>query len=182
MDAAHVMPLQTTNSVQVEEAPASMERLQRRPSVDNFIHCIEDCRRTRNLACSKRVHMEIRDNGLEAHSLLGNPLVQLYVDCGSLSDAQQAFDRLVQPNEPSWSSLIVGYIETGNFDHAFSLFSKMQDSHIATSRHTYITLIKACSKLTWLDKGRELHSSIAKDGFESDTSIGNTLVDMYGKC
>lgn len=177
-----MMFLRNATLVKVEEAPASIERLHRRPCLDNFVLSIEECRKTRDLARAKRVHMDIKHKGVEDHSLVANPLVQLYAQCGSLIDAQQAFDRLLERDEPSWTSLIVGYVKSGKFKQAFDLFDQMQVSAVAPSKHTYTALIKACSNCQWLDKGRHLHNEVVKDGFETENMIGNTLVDMYGKC
>ncbi|MCO5603111.1 hypothetical protein L7F22_057257 [Adiantum nelumboides] len=111
MDAASMTFLQSGNLVKVEEAPASMERLHRRSCLSTFVLSIEECRKTRDLALAKRLHMDIKDSGLEAHRVVANPLVQLYAQCGSLSAAQEAFDRLLEAEEPSWTSLIVGYVK-----------------------------------------------------------------------
>ncbi|KAI5070752.1 hypothetical protein GOP47_0015095 [Adiantum capillus-veneris] len=182
MDAAAMLFLQTGNLVKVEDAPASMERMHRRSSLDTFVLSLEECRKTKDLTRAKRVHMDIKDSGLEAHSLVANPLVQLYAQCGSLPDAQQAFDRLLEPDEPSWTSLIVGYVKAGKYNQAFDLFDRMQVVAIEPRKHAYAALIKACSSRQWLDKGRRLHDDVVKNGFETENMIGNTLVDMYGKC
>ena len=47
---------------------------------------------------------------------------------------------------------------------------------------TYLSSLRACSKMGNLDEGQELHSEIAKDGYERDLFLGNALIDMYAKC
>ncbi|KAH6557158.1 hypothetical protein KP509_1Z131000 [Ceratopteris richardii] len=126
--------------------------------------------------------MAIRDNGLENHSLVANPLVQLYAQCGSLTEAQQVFDTLLERDEPAWASLIVGYVRSGKFQHAFELFDQMQAAGVPPGRHIYSALIKACSARKLLDKGRIIHVDLVSEGFETDNMVSNTLVDMYGRC
>jgi hypothetical protein len=47
---------------------------------------------------------------------------------------------------------------------------------------TYMCCLKACGSIGALKKGRMLHMDIAKRGLETNSLIGNTLVDMYAEC
>lgn len=42
--------------------------------------------------------------------------------------------------------------------------------------------LEACARLTTLENGKQVHTSVVEIGFESSLFVGNTLVDMYSKC
>eukprot|EP00250_Pteridium_aquilinum_P009302 c18581_g2_i1 orf=523-1194(+) len=124
----------------------------------------------------------MRDNNVEVHPVLGNYLVSTLIDCGDLLAAGQVFDRLPCRSQYSWSSLIAGYIDCGESQHAFRLYQKMQDEGIQTKNFMYRALLKGCTELKDFETGRKLHASIVEGGLEKDAYIGSAVVDMYGKC
>jgi pentatricopeptide repeat protein len=46
----------------------------------------------------------------------------------------------------------------------------------------FLLTIKACSMLSSLDQGILVNAQLVECGYESDVSIGNSLIDMYAKC
>ena len=43
-------------------------------------------------------------------------------------------------------------------------------------------MLKICNHVNQITWGREIHTNIAKGGFDVDSAIGNALVSMYAKC
>lgn len=43
-------------------------------------------------------------------------------------------------------------------------------------------MLRACACLSALQQGRNIHEYATKNGFDSVVSVGNALIDMYGKC
>lgn len=167
----------------LEEVLVSMElSTAMQLSSQNLISICQRCKKEKNLAYAKCIHMHIRDKGLESHEELGNYVVQMFVECGSLPDAQHVFDSLAHRNEYSWISLLKAHFDQGELQHVLHLCEKMQEDGILHNRYTIVTPLKACARLNRVEKGRDLHSDIYKQGLENDLVIGNTLVDMYAKC
>eukprot|EP00250_Pteridium_aquilinum_P017420 c23625_g10_i1 orf=511-1347(+) len=166
----------------IEEALTTLEYTTELPTIENFFGIVHKCRKQRSLEYAHRVHVHIHGKGLDAHKALGNHLVPLFVECGSLSQADQIFHRITYRNEFSWTSLIQGYVGCGKFQHALDLFEMMQDACIQPSICTFLALLKACSKMKWLERGRKLHADIDDMGYQIDPYIGNSLVGMYAKC
>ncbi|GAB4848941.1 hypothetical protein Ancab_003753 [Ancistrocladus abbreviatus] len=52
-------------------------------------------------------------------------LLDLYVKCESLEDAQQVFDRMPERDLCSWNTMINGYAKVGRIDDARKLFDEM---------------------------------------------------------
>eukprot|EP00250_Pteridium_aquilinum_P023501 c27035_g1_i1 orf=1-669(-) len=149
---------------------------------DNFIHILQKCKKEKNLAYAKSIHEQIREAGLEGDRAVGNHLVPVFVECGSISDAREVFNKLLQPNSCSWTYLIHGYVESGEFQHALNLYWRMQDGGVRPSRFTLLVLLKACTKLFSVKNGRAIHFGVVSNGFENDLFVCNSLLDMYAKC
>eukprot|EP00250_Pteridium_aquilinum_P010003 c19084_g1_i1 orf=1223-2404(+) len=166
----------------LEEALGTWERSPELPSVDTFIHILQECRKVQKGTCAKRVHLLIHKSGLEAHIALGNHLVPVLVDCGCVPAAQQVFYRLSHRNEHSWTSLIQGFSECEETSHhSLSLFQGMQGECVQATSYTFLALIKVCMRMSSAETGQQLHKEIAKEGLERDPYVGSALVDMYAR-
>eukprot|EP00250_Pteridium_aquilinum_P021523 c25151_g8_i1 orf=2-613(-) len=169
----------------LEEAVHSLEedRLPQ-PSVEDFACILQRCGKERDHTLAHRLHAYMRRTGLESHPLLGNFLIPMLAGVGSMHSAQHVFNRLIQRNEWSWNSLIAGYVNCGKSERAISLYHQMQREDTARpSGHTFVAILKACTKLKDLDKGAKIHAEAARTGFlEGNLLVGNVLIDMYSKC
>eukprot|EP00250_Pteridium_aquilinum_P020684 c24906_g6_i1 orf=901-4083(+) len=166
----------------VERQCASLDLMDPLSSVEEYMGILQTCRKNKNLSYANRLHVQICSNGLEVHVALGNHLVPLFVDCGSLSQAQQIFYKIDHRNEHAWTSLIVGFVECEAVEDAFNLFESMCADGIQPSGHTYLALLKACTKLDCTEQGHCIHTEITKGGFDMDAFVANALVDMHVKC
>ena len=83
-------------------------------SIKNLVSSLKICKKNKNLDHAMCMYTYILNEGLENHKGLSEHLVAMFVECGSIIDAEQVFDRCEQ-NERSWTSLIVGNIGCGNF-------------------------------------------------------------------
>ncbi|KAH7286141.1 hypothetical protein KP509_33G060200 [Ceratopteris richardii] len=109
-------------------------------------------------------------------------MVPMFVDCGSMQDAQKVFNKLSKPNEHSWTSLIEGYVHSGEYQNALDTFSKMQQDHVAASGYTYSALLRACGHLKCIKEGYKLHLDIVKHGYEEIPFVSEHVVTMYAEC
>lgn len=150
--------------------------------MESLICILQGCRKKKKLVYAKHVHACVCNNGLETRGQLENYLVPLFVECGSMLDAQRAFHRLANRNEYSWTSLIQGYMEYGDPEHALELFQDMQEDRVSPNKYTFIALLKACAMLNNIDTGRQIHAQIAQEAPEIDVFVGCALVNMYAKC
>ncbi|KAI5081256.1 hypothetical protein GOP47_0004439 [Adiantum capillus-veneris] len=152
------------------------------PPLDAIATDLHNCRKEKNLPLAKHAHLQILRNGLETNQSLGNFIVPMFVECGSMLDAQKVFAKLPQPNEHSWTSLIQGCVQYGEHESALSLFKKMQQDSVAPSGYTYLALLKACGHLKWAKEGHAFHLDIVKHGFEEEPFVSDYILEMYAKC
>ena len=53
---------------------------------------------------------------------------------------------------------------------------------LGLDEYTILAILKACSNMAALDRGRSIHSDVAKRGFEEELVVCNGLINMYAKC
>jgi pentatricopeptide repeat protein len=129
------------------------------------------------------IHGYIVRNSIEIDAFLGSSLVDIYARCGDLGDARNTFDRLNNKHVASWNAVMSGYTQHELGWEALCLFGEMCRSYDCTpDEATFVTASKACSTMSMLESGRCIHSHIAESGHESNTSISNTLIDLYSRC
>lgn len=78
--------------------------------------------------------------------------------------------------------MIAGHVQVEPMG-AIRIFCQMQqEGYITPDKATLYCVLKACSMIAFLEKGREIHSCVIDIGYVVDTEIGKALIVMYGKC
>ncbi|XP_004301089.1 PREDICTED: pentatricopeptide repeat-containing protein At1g18485-like [Fragaria vesca subsp. vesca] len=139
------------------------------------------CSHLKFLQYGKEIHGFVLRNGLELDSFIGISLLSFYIQCGKLSTARALFDRMEHQSSVSWNAMISGYSQIGLPDEALDLFRQMLSSGILPSEIATMSVLGACSQLSALRLGKELHCFALKAGFTEDLFVGCSLIDMYAK-
>eukprot|EP01018_Ginkgo_biloba_P022189 Gb_02998 [translate_table: standard] len=147
-----------------------------------YASLLQGCVNTKALADGKKLHAHMMKTGFDADMFAGNNLVNMYAKCGSLVYARQVFDKMAERNVVSWTTMIAGYVQQGYVEEALKLFSPMQWFGVKPNQFTFASILRACSGGAALEAGRQYHAYVVKDGFESNSFVGNALLDMYAKC
>uniref|UniRef100_A0A2N9FCG3 DYW domain-containing protein n=1 Tax=Fagus sylvatica TaxID=28930 RepID=A0A2N9FCG3_FAGSY len=58
----------------------------------------------------------------------------------------------------------------------------MLEYGLAPDNFTYPFVLKACSALSAIEEGRNIHEHAIRTGWETDVFVGAALIDMYAKC
>ncbi|CAL8991473.1 unnamed protein product, partial [Prunus brigantina] len=145
-------------------------------------HLIQQLRSCKDSDSAKSLH----SNGIKSGSLYDtfttNHLINCYVRLQRIDLASQLFDEMPEPNVVSWTSLMAGYVDTGQPRMALWLFGKMPECSVLPNEFTFATVINACSILAHLRTGKKIHALVELLGFQSNLVVCSSLVDMYGKC
>lgn len=147
-----------------------------------FVSLLKACSSVVSLEQGKFIHTCIIKSGFGLDLLTATTLVDMYGKCGSPHEAHLVFDRLQKRDVATWSALIAGYTENGIAEVALQLSQRMKHEGIVPDQVTFVCMLKACSSLAALGYGKQTHSQIIESGHEIDIMVGNTLLDMYGKC
>lgn len=153
-----------------------------KPDVITYLSILKACSSTAVLKHGKQIHEYIITSGYKSDVYVGNGLIDMYSNCGSMADAHDVFVRMVKWNVVSWNMLISGYDKGGHSEEALKVFWHMIWDGTRPNHITFLTILKACGRLGCLEKGKQLHSSIIKSRLETNLLVGSALIDMYTKC
>ncbi|KAL0453001.1 UNVERIFIED_CONTAM: Pentatricopeptide repeat-containing protein, mitochondrial [Sesamum latifolium] len=128
---------------------------------------ISACSSLRSIEYARKIHNHILESNLLPNMILENHIVNMYGKCGLTKDARKVFDNMWERNVVSWTALIAGYSQKGPDIEAIKLYMQMQQS--------------ACSGLTEVDLGDQLHAQVIKSEFGSHLIAQNALIAMYTK-
>jgi pentatricopeptide repeat protein len=134
------------------------------------------------LEWGKEVHAHAVDAGLMSDVAIGNALVNMYTKCGSIKDAHDVFDEMVERDVISWTTLIGGYGARGHVEEAFGLFSQMRQEGCKPDRITYLAILSACTDSEALKRVKKVQENINRSYYHSDVHVGNALVTAFAKC
>ncbi|WOL00183.1 hypothetical protein Cni_G08896 [Canna indica] len=110
-------------------------------------------------------------------------LIDMYRRAKRMDLGRQVFDELDSRNVVAWTSLIVGYVEYGEYKEALKLFQEMiSRDGLLPNKITLVSVLPAVGSLSSLANGKQIHGFVIRFGLSSDTSLNNALIDMYSKC
>eukprot|EP01018_Ginkgo_biloba_P034076 Gb_04449 [translate_table: standard] len=135
-----------------------------------------------NIKSLKQVHAHILITGLDQNVSLGTKLVSMYATCRSMENARLVFDKICKADVILWNTVIKAYAWNGLCDEALRLYHLMQQAGIQPDSFTFPFVLKACSSLSALQQGKEIHEQVIRSSFESNVYAANALIDMYAKC
>ncbi|XP_024534187.1 pentatricopeptide repeat-containing protein At2g33680-like [Selaginella moellendorffii] len=146
----------------------------------------------------REIHSRASLTSSELDLFVANTLVGAYARAGSLDDAREVFDKIIQRDPVSWTKMLLGYVDAGEPELALELYSRMRsEGSTLPSEVTVVAALKACSslahdeqativdgklvKIKSLEKGMAVHAD--QGGFLGrDTVMANSLVDFYSRC
>ncbi|CAB4287338.1 unnamed protein product [Prunus armeniaca] len=86
-----------------------------------------------------------------------------------------------EPKPKDWNLIIKHHAELKN-DHAIlSTYTQMESLGVAPDNTSLPLVLKACARLSAVERGKGIHSSIRNTGLMKDVRIGTALVDFYCK-
>ncbi|KQJ83088.1 hypothetical protein BRADI_5g12970v3 [Brachypodium distachyon] len=131
-------------------------------------------------------------NGMELHAALlksgsevniqCNALLVMYTKCGRVDSALRVFREIDEKDYISWNSMLSCYVQNGLYAEAIEFISEMLRGGFQPDHACIVSLSSAVGHLGWLLNGKEVHAYAIKQRLDSDTQVGNTLMDMYMKC
>lgn len=152
------------------------------PNNITFISILSACASLSDLAEGKWIHGCILESRFELDVVLGTALVNMYGKCGSPEESQRVFDKMLERDTIAWNAMIAVRAEHQHSKEALQLFNQMQRGGERPDKVTFVNSLVACSSLGILTEGRRIHTQLLGMRFQIDVVLGNTLLNMYGKC
>ncbi|KAL6965258.1 hypothetical protein U1Q18_036310, partial [Sarracenia purpurea var. burkii] len=140
------------------------------------------CALLKSLQEGRNTHRIARECGFEFDVLVSNSLLKMYIDCGSLRDAQTVFDKMPSKDIISWTEMLRGYVKKGRFNEALKLFRQMNVVEgIRPDSLAISSILPACARVAAHKHGKEIHGYLVRNGIEMNLRVQNAVMDMYAK-
>ncbi|CAJ1974308.1 unnamed protein product [Sphenostylis stenocarpa] len=152
------------------------------PTEVTFASVLASCAAAFELLLSKQVHGLVTKFGFCGNVILGSSLVDVYARCGVMIDARRMFHEIPQPNAVTWNVIVRRYLDAGDAKEAIFMFSRMFSAAVQPMNFTFSNALVACSSLSALHEGMQIHGVVVKLGLQEDNVVSSSLVNMYVKC
>eukprot|EP00250_Pteridium_aquilinum_P021341 c25092_g1_i1 orf=273-3575(-) len=133
------------------------------------------------LAEGKRMHAHIASCGFLCDKVVTTALFNMYGGCGSMEDAENLFDGMVERTKISWNAMLSEHVQNRCGEKAFQIFDRMLWEGQVPDKVTYLNMLFACTLEETRIGGEIMHLQIAHCGCESEVAVATSLVSMYGK-
>ncbi|PKU81826.1 Pentatricopeptide repeat-containing protein [Dendrobium catenatum] len=130
---------------------------------------------------TKEIHSLGIRLGFSGDGYFRNSLIGLYGRCKDIVYARNMFDEMRDRDVVSWTTMISGYIQSGDILESFRLFHEMRTSGIEPNSVTLAVVIRAFKVEKIVDGGRQLHGFAIKRGFGSQELVQNSILTAYSK-
>lgn len=152
-----------------------------------FVSSILSCSSLRSVTHGRQIHGVVVKNGLDVDEFLVSSLIEMYMKCGSIRNAESVFNSILDKdsmrgNAVIWNVMISGYVSNGCFARALMLFNKMIVYGINPDYATMVSLFSLCSDSQDIEFGKQIHGFIFKFGLKNNVRVETALLDMYLKC
>ncbi|KAI5076972.1 hypothetical protein GOP47_0009037 [Adiantum capillus-veneris] len=186
------------NSLEALQMYVGMQEDGVEPDNHTFVSLLKACGETGDLHKGKELHEAVQDRGFSSDAFIRTTLVSMYCKCGAIAAAENLLLESQACNIESVNAMLSAYVENGHPKKALLLFRQLPEEGIKADDVTFNVALQACTALADMEDithvgqhsvrftpheiGQALHADSKKGGFSAKTSLGTTLVKMYGKC
>lgn len=119
--------------------------------------------------------------GISGDVFVSSAMVNFYVKFGSVKVAEKLFDEMPERDVVLWNSMANGFAQVGKFEDSLRFYNRMESEGILPDSYTVTGIISVSTATGDMVTGRRIHELVKKFGYDSDVSVCNSLIDMYGK-
>ncbi|CAD6228287.1 unnamed protein product [Miscanthus lutarioriparius] len=111
-----------------------------------------------------------------------NSLMTFYSEFRMSEAAEKVFASTLNRNLVSWNAMIRGLVQNERVTEALAVLREMRLEN-QPDVATLVTIISGCGDQGLLSEGKALHGYIIRIGLlHEESSVGNSLLDLYLKC
>lgn len=134
------------------------------------------------LSIGQGLHGLSQKSGLDSDSHVGSLLVSMYSRCECMDSAYRVFCSIFNPDLVTWSALIAGYSQCGEYQKALLFFRKLNMESKKPDSVLISSVLASIAQMANVGPGCEIHGYVLRHGLESDVKVSSALIDMYSKC
>ncbi|KAL6227759.1 hypothetical protein ACLB2K_001716 [Fragaria x ananassa] len=150
------------------------------PNSVTITNLLPACSWLGSLRLGKEIHARTIRMGSVSDLFVSNALTDMYAKCGWLDLARNIFNISLR-DKVSYNTLIIGYSQTTDCSESLSLFSEMKQVGMMHDTVSFVGVISACTNLTAIKQGKEIHGSVIRNLFDCHLFVANSLLDFYTK-
>ncbi|KAF9626155.1 hypothetical protein IFM89_031282 [Coptis chinensis] len=151
------------------------------PNNHTYPSVLSACTALGELELGKQVHGWVLKCGLQGDVFVGTSIVDMYAKVGDINDAVKGFSLMVIHNVVSWTAIIAAFLQREDPVSALQFFKEMRKVGVEVNNYTLTSVLTACAKPQMMKEAIQIHSLILKCGFDSDSTVINSLINMYSK-
>ncbi|XP_023638184.1 pentatricopeptide repeat-containing protein At3g49740 isoform X2 [Capsella rubella] len=136
-----------------------------------------------SLMIGSQTHAYVLRHGHFKETLIGNALINMYSQCGTIQKSLEVFNQMSEKDVVSWNSLISAYARHGEGESAVSTYKTMRDKgEVDPDAATFAAVLSACSHAGLVEEGLEIFNSMVEyHGLIPNTDHFSCLVDLLGR-
>lgn len=158
-----------------------MQDADRKPDQVSVLNVIAASGRLGNLLKGMELHAYAIKSGFDSDLQIGNTIIDMYAKCGNVDYMGRAFDRMLDKDLISWTTIIAGYAQSKAYLRALEFFLKVQMEGMDVDAMMIASILLACGGLKNISYLKEIHGYILRRGV-SDLELQNSLIAVYGEC
>ncbi|XP_022956359.1 pentatricopeptide repeat-containing protein At4g13650-like isoform X2 [Cucurbita moschata] len=128
-----------------------------------------------------QIHGHICKLGFTYDTFSMNNLVKMYCKCGFMCEGLKVFEEMPHRNVVSWSLIISGAAENGEFEVCLETFLDMMRDGLVPNEFTLGSVMKACADIGACRFGSSVHCLSWKLGIEQNVFVGGSTLSMYAR-
>ncbi|CAI0395514.1 unnamed protein product [Linum tenue] len=152
------------------------------PDGYTFIGLISGLLDSSLLGIGQGIHGMCLKSGFDCHAHLSSALVTMYSRFKIMNSAYAVFTNLYQPDFVTWSSLITGYVQCGDYEKALTHCRNLNAQGKKLDPILIASLLVAAARSANILAGTQIHGYVVRHGLQSDVMVSSSLIDMYSKC
>ncbi|KAM7265836.1 hypothetical protein ACFE04_003519 [Oxalis oulophora] len=171
----------SSNGQQLKQALLQMELQGLQMNFEGYDTLLNTCITQKAYREGQRVHAHMIKTRYLPPVYLGTRLLIFYNKCDRLIEARRVLDGMPERNVVSWTAMISACSQKGFATEALLLFLQMLRSGVEANEFTFASVLTSCIGGFGFELGKQIHSMIIKNAYESHIFVGSSLLDMYAK-
>ncbi|KAF8391269.1 hypothetical protein HHK36_023571 [Tetracentron sinense] len=143
------------------------------PTQATFVSVISACTSMQIPKYGKFIHAKTIKNNFESDVFVGSALVDFYVKCNNLEEADVCFDEIHEKNVVSWNALISGYSK----DSCNSVYLLQEMLHLGYQPNEFS--FSAVLKSSLVLELQQIHCLIIRMGYHQNEYVLSSLIASY---
>lgn len=130
----------------------------------------------------RQIHAHVAKRNFSSDTIVGTAMLDMYLKNGNVEDAGMVFRSLPIRSVQSWNAMVVGLVRNKRCSESMKLVQKMNNAGVSLDAVSLSAGFSACAGREMYLEGLQIHAIATKKALDSDISVANAGLDMYGKC